>query len=357
MSAADELLVLDRAMIERCLRDVDALDTVERCLRAHHRGHTELPDEGYMAWANEHGAYSRSVAMLGAVHEAGRHLFGLKVINAATSNPARGLDRAGGLALMFDPDTARPRLMAEAGLLSALRTAAYTAISLRHFGPPEPTSVSVLGCGALARMHLQVLAASTASLTTAYVYDVAPERATDLAAWARRRTPGLAVQVAGDPAACVASSEVLITVTISATPYIPMSWFAKPTFIAHVSLDDVLPETFAGASAIFVDDEEMVAANPRRILGQLICSGAVGRSGSGARPRLTGSLGQVLAGEVEGVRPAAGHVISNPFGLAILDVALLGAVEDAARRLGEGIRMNLVDGIGPWPRGSRTAAV
>ena len=77
-----------------------------------------------MTWTNSRGAYSRSVAMLGAVHETGRDLLGLKVINAAVSNPALGLDRAGGLAFLYDPDTARLRLMAEAGLLSALRTAA-----------------------------------------------------------------------------------------------------------------------------------------------------------------------------------------------------------------------------------------
>ncbi len=89
----------------------------------------------------------------------------------------------------------------------------------------------------------------------------------------------------------------------------------------------------------------MVAANPRRILGRLIRDGEVGRSGSASRPRITGSLGQVIAGEVDGVRPVGGHVVANPFGLAILDVAVLAAVEDAARARGEGMRLNLVDGL------------
>ncbi len=349
MAAADDILVLDRPAVERCLADVDVLAVVENCLRAHHRRQTELPDEGYMTWTNSRGAYSRSVAMLGAVHEPGRDLFGLKVINAAVSNPELGLDRAGGMAFLYDPETARPRLMAEAGLLSALRTAGYTAVSLRHLGPAEPESVSVLGCGALARMHLRVLAAHLPSLRTAYVHDLIPERAAGLAQWAGHAIPSLRVEPVGEPEPCVARSGILVTVTVSPAPYIPPSWFAGPAFIAHVSLDDVLPETFASASAIFVDDEEMVAANPRRVLGRLIADGAIGRSGSGQRPRVTGSLGQVIDGEVEAVRPVTGHVVSNPFGLAILDVALLGAVEAAAISRGEGLRINLVDGLAGGP--------
>ena len=345
MATADDMLVLDRAMIERCLADVDVLAVVEHCLRAHHRRLTVLPDEGYLAWTNALGAYSRSVAMHGAVREPGRDLFGLKVINAATSNPESGLDRAGGFAFLFDAETARPRLMAEAGSLSALRTAAYTAVSLRYLGPAEPDCVSVLGCGALARMHLLVLEAALPSLTTACVYDVVPERATRLAGWAASAVPRLRVEVAPDPQACVARSAVLITVTVSAVPYLPPSWFSRPAFIAHVSLDDLLPETFAAASAIFVDDEDMVAANPRRILGRLIDEGTVQRSASPATPRVTGSLGQVIEGEVAAVRPGGGHVISNPFGLAILDVAVLAAVADAAGHLGEGVHLNLVDGL------------
>jgi ornithine cyclodeaminase/alanine dehydrogenase-like protein (mu-crystallin family) len=346
VAIADDMLVLDRMMVERCLTGVDVLAVVENCLRSHRRGETELPEEGYMTWTNQHGAYSRSLAMLGAVHQGDRHLFGLKVINAATSNPALGIDRAGGLAFMFDPETARPRLMAESGVLSALRTAAYTAVSLRVLGPARISSVSVLGCGSLARMHLDVLAAAIPGLTTAYVHDIVPGRAANLARWAHDRWPGLRVEAVEDAAVCVARSNVLITVTVSAAPYVPLAWFTQPTFIAHVSLDDVLPETFAGSSAIFVDDEEMVVANPRRILGRLISEGRVHRSESTEAPRVTGSLGQVLDGEIEGVRPVEGHVISNPFGLAILDVALLGAVENVARRMGEGISINLVDGLG-----------
>jgi ornithine cyclodeaminase len=345
MAAADELLVLDRAMVERCLVGVDVLELVADTLKSHYRGLTELPDEGYLTWTNQEGAYSRSVAMPGAVRQPDRHLYGLKLINAATSNPARSIDRAGGFAFLFDSETARPRLMAEAGLLSALRTAACTVVALRELGPREPSSAAILGCGALARMHLRLLAATTPSLDTAHVYDLVPQRAAGFGEWARDHAAGIRVVVADHAADCVARSEVLITVTISSAPYIPLSWFTAPSFIAHVSLDDLLPETFAGAAAIFVDDENMVAANPRRILGQLMTNGQIGRSGSAQSPRITGSLGEVLDGAVQGVRPGAGHVISNPFGLAILDVALLGAVEEAARRDGEGIRMNLVDGF------------
>ena len=49
------------------------------------------------------------VAMPGGIRSPGRDaVLGLKVINGSLSNPARGLARAQGLVMVFDPLTARP---------------------------------------------------------------------------------------------------------------------------------------------------------------------------------------------------------------------------------------------------------
>src|SRR5439155_24920218 len=160
---AVQLRVLDRAQVRACLASVDVPGVVADTLVRHARGATVLPAEGYLPWTNSVGAYCRSVAMLAAVRGADgttspADLYGLKLINAAVSNPARGMERAGGLGFLFDQETGRPRLMAEAGLLSAARTAGYTVVSLRQLGPSGWGSASLLGAGTLARAHVDAMA-------------------------------------------------------------------------------------------------------------------------------------------------------------------------------------------------------
>lgn len=60
----------------------------------------------------------------------------------------------------------------------------------------------------------------------------------------------------------------------------------------------------------------------------------------GARA-LDGTLGQVLGGQRPAIRPGSGFVVSKPFGMAILDVALIDAVHRVALDLGPGHSLTL----------------
>jgi ornithine cyclodeaminase len=131
--------------------------------------------------------------------------------------------------------------------------------------------------------------------------------------------------------------------TTSRSPYIEPSWFRPGSFVAHVSLDDVTEEVFLQAEALFVDDVTLIRDNPRRILGRLMAEGKISEPGASARTGrgITGTLGDVLTGRREAVRPADGVVVSNPFGMSILDVGLLQQVAAAADAEGLGLPVRL----------------
>jgi ornithine cyclodeaminase len=337
-----ELRVLDRGMVEQCVAAFNPLDVVASVLKSHANRETVLPAEAYMEWSNRSDAYCRSLAMPGGLLADGEPVYGMKVINAAVSNPAIGLDRAGGIVMLFDPETARPRLLADAGYLSALRTAAYSLLSLRHLGPLVCESASIIGCGYLAREHLRLMARTHPGITTVHIFDLDPRRAAALADWAGQHLPGVRVVLCDTARQAVAASPVLITLTTSRQPYIPSKWFEQAGFVAHVSLDDLAEDVFLDAEAIFVDDIELVRDNPRRILGRLMADGKV-REPDSPDPgcRIASTLGEILAGRREAVRPSGGVVVSNPFGMSILDIGLLEKVARAADGAGLGRRLEL----------------
>jgi ornithine cyclodeaminase len=342
----EQLRFLDRAAVDDCLRKIDPADVIAATLRHHAQGRTELPPEGYLSWTNSEGAYSRAIAMLGAVPSGGGTAYGMKLINASVSNPRHGMERAGGLSFLFDPETARPVTVAEAGRLSAVRTAAYTVVSLRELGPPDWDAVGLIGTGMLAATHVDLLVDAFPALRRVHVYDLDPDRAAAFRRTVGARHPGLTVEVAPDARAVAAGAPVLITVTTSNDPYLPAEWLPAGGFVAHVSLGDLTEEVFLGAEALYVDDAELIQDNPRRIMGRLMREGSLvwphdPGAPTGAGRVIDGSLGQVLLGQVPARRPSTGYVVSNPFGMAVLDVALMNAVAAVAEQVDAGQRLAL----------------
>jgi ornithine cyclodeaminase len=333
--------LLTKGDVSACLAHIDPVAAVEDALRLHTTGQSVLPGEAYMPWTNSQGAYCRSLAMPGALGNGPNGVIGLKVINAAVSNPQSGIPRAGGFTTLFDFETGQPRLLADGALISALRTAAYTISSLNHLGPVEFDSVALIGCGNLGQVHAQLLRRYIPAVRHLQLFDVRSEAADSLAKMWTADGRGTAT-VCSSARQAAKDAEVLITLTTSVAPYIDLSWLDARAFVAHVSLADLRAEVFTGARAIYVDDVELVEQNPRRILGTLLRDGAVARSARPTGgPHVAGTLGEVLCGVVDAVRPTEGIVVSNPFGMSILDLEVLNRVDSIATKAGIGALVDL----------------
>ncbi|HST49752.1 ornithine cyclodeaminase family protein [Jatrophihabitans sp.] len=336
---AEAFRILTRGDVRGALARADPVATIEAALRAHAEGRTVLPAEAYLPWRNAEGAYCRSLAMPGGLFDSDPPILGMKLINAAVSNPAAGIPRAGGFTVAFDAETGRPSLLAEGALISALRTACYTVASLRVLGPERFARMAILGCGYLARVHVELIERYFPDVTQLDVHDVRTAAAQALVDhWTR--LPGRTATVHEQPRTAVAESPVVITLTTSDTPYLLESWLPKEVFIAHVSLDDLTADVLQDAD-IFVDDIDLVRDNPRRILGRLLNEGGVVQRPDTGRAGLLGTLGEVLTGAIPAVRPDGRRVVSNPFGMAVLDLALLRLVQQAAAEQDLGVPVDL----------------
>lgn len=327
------LHVLSGEDVAAALGRLDPVAVVADTLAAHARGATTLPDEAYLPWHTGSGASARSLALPGAVW-GDRPAIGLKVINSSLENPDRGLPRAEGLTFLFDRATARPIAMMPAAAVSATRTAAYTALSVRLLGAPPVDRVAVLGAGALARVHVDLLAAELPEATFV-AHDVVPARAA-----------ALGHGVAETAREAVEGSGLVVCTTTTTTGYIALDWLRPGALVAHVSLDDVLPEVVTGADLLVVDDWDLVAADDRRVLGRMWRDGAVTGPGGerfvdGAGRRVDATLADVVSGAHPGRAGIRDVVLSNPFGMGVLDVALAGAVLDDALDHGSGTTLRL----------------
>ncbi|MEV0728039.1 ornithine cyclodeaminase [Polymorphospora sp. NPDC050346] len=345
-----ELLYLSRAHVIECLDGVDPVAVTAEALRLHTLGDTILPDEAYLPWQTKAGHSARSLGMPGAIRTDDGLVLGMKVINASLGNPANGLARSQGLLMMLDAETAYPWAVMESAYISALRTAAVTAVAAQRLGPDPIGRLAVLGCGTLAQVHLRLLPSVLEKLAEISVFDLDPARSAGLADALRADpdTGHLAVTSAGTARECVEGADLVLAVTVTTEGYIAYDWLKPGALIAHVSLDDVLPEVVTRADLVFVDDWGLVSHDDRRLLGRMWRAGTLRDADGAYRPgatpdpdaaRVHGSLGDVIAGRHPGRSAPTDIVLSNPFGMSILDVALGAVVAETARERGLGLRI------------------
>ena len=334
------LRYLTRAQVIECCDAVDLVHVVEDALRMHARGEVLLPSEAYLGWRTEDGSPARSLAMPGGLRYDDGPALGVKVMNGSLANRARGVARAEGLLLLFDSETAWPTTLMEAAYISAMRTAAVTAVTAAHLGAPDLDRLAVIGCGTLARAHLSLLAETLPGLTTVSLYDSDARRAKQLADELRCE-PDFRLEVveAADVRGCVRDARLVVPVTTTTDGYIAYDWLEPGTIVAHVSLDDALPEVLDRADVVLVDDWGLVSEDSRRLIGRQFRAGMV-RAADGSYPpdcapvegarRIDGTIGDVLVGRHQGRRTPDDTVLSNPFGMSILDVAVGHAVTRVA---------------------------
>jgi len=346
----ESVLFLNRSAVRACIAALDISAVIADVLRDHAAKCAIIPEEGYLAWTIASGAYCRSIAMLGGLQRSSGAVYGLKIINAVISNPQYGVERAGGFSFLFDTETARARVIAEAGYLSAVRTAGYSVLSIEQLGQASWDSASLIGCGTQAEVHLDMLVRRFPGFRDLYVFDLDLGRAEQFMEKITGKYPELRGRVTGTARDAVRSGRVVITVTTSSSAYIPAAWIEPGSFVAHVSLDDLMEDVFRSTEALYVDDVDLAKGNPRRILGHLLQEGHVSwpaddastGADSATVAAITGTLGMVLEGMCPIVRPSTGYVVSNPFGMSILDVGVIAAVhrQDLLQRLGQVLELH-----------------
>jgi ornithine cyclodeaminase/alanine dehydrogenase-like protein (mu-crystallin family) len=330
---------LNRAEVVASAAELDPVEVVRHVVAMHAKGRTTLPDEAYLGWQTADGVTARSLALPGAVWGPEPAL-GTKVICSSLANPARGLPRAHGLIMLFDRETARPVALMEGAHLSALRTSAYTALSMVLLGPSEPEKVAVVGCGTLGDAHVRLIA-GRAPGTEFVLFDHVDDRRDELLR--ALDEVGVPCCPAGSVREAVSGAGVIVTTTTTTEPYLEYGWLSPGALVAHVSLDDVLPEVVQRAGLVIVDDWPLVSGDGRRLLGRMYRAGELtGPADEAAREPVAGArrvdatLGDVLTGRHPGRTSEEQVVLSNPFGMGILDVQLAAAVLGVAQAAGRG---------------------
>src|SRR5690625_598858 len=84
-------------------------------------------------------------------------LFSVKYVNGHPLNPARGLQTVTAFGVLADVDNGYPVFVAEMSLLTALRTAALSALAARELAQPDAQVHALIGAGSQAEFQALVI--------------------------------------------------------------------------------------------------------------------------------------------------------------------------------------------------------
>lgn len=260
----------------------------------------------------------------------GRLYVAAKINANFPENPRRRLPTIQGLVALFDGADGRRLAVMDSIEVTALRTAAATAVAARVLARPDAHTVALCGCGAQAAYQVRALAA-VRQVSSVLVHDRAGDRAAALAARLSSEI-GVAVSVAADWPAAARAADMIVTCTTSTAPILHAGDVGAGTFVAAVGADnpakqEIEPALLA-AARVFVDSLEQAAA-----MGDLhhaIDAGVMSAADC------EGELWEVVSGRRPGRRSETEITIFDSTGVALEDVAAAALVYERAVAAGRG---------------------
>jgi ornithine cyclodeaminase/alanine dehydrogenase-like protein (mu-crystallin family) len=242
--------------------------------------------------------------------------FGAKLISVFHENFARGMQSHQGLIILFEPGTGAPVCVVHAGEVTAIRTAAASAVATDALARKDARRLALLGYGEQAATHARAIQKIRA-LESISVWGRSPDRAR---AFADRMQAELTVPVtaARDVREAVAEADIICTVTSATEPILKGDWVRPGT---HLNL---VGSGYAGPAEVdndLVVRSRFIADSREGVLhqgGEFLRAKAAGLVGD---EHIVAEIGQVLAGEIEGRRSAEEITVYKSLGHVVQDLA------------------------------------
>lgn len=323
--------ILDQAQVTELLPMKECIEVMERALRTLAEGGAMLPLRTVLKLPEGRGAFGVMPAHLSAPSA-----LGLKAIAVFPGNEGTQLDSHQGLVVLFAPDTGAPIAIMDASSITAIRTAAVSAVATRALANPGAGDLALLGSGVQARSHLEAMAV-VRPLRRVRAWSPNQGRLAAFAAWAGNRF-GAGVETVSSAEAAVREADIICTTTSSREPVVEARWLAPGVHINAVGSSiptarELDSRTVAGARLV-VDRRES-ALNEA---GDFLIARAEGVI---TDAHIVGELGEVLLGTVPGRRSPAEWTIFKSLGLAIEDLAAAHHVLGKAESRGVGLVTHL----------------
>jgi len=299
---------LDRERVAGLLSMEAAISLMEQTFRSLAAGECLQPLRSLMWLPDGNGilgmmpGYARSPDILG-----------IKVITIFHANGALGLPSHQGVVMLFDAKTGTPLLMLDASAITAIRTAAASALATRLLARPDATHLAILGTGEQAERHIEAITL-VRQLDRITIWG---RNSTHAQTLARKFEKACLVSIANTVQEAVNDADIICTVTASREPILLGEWIPEGAHINAVGACTPATRELDTAavlrSRLFTDRYESLFHEAGEFL-------IPKKEGLLTETDTQGELGEVLTGAKQGRRDAAEITLFKSLGIAAEDL-------------------------------------
>ena len=309
----------------------DCIDAMTDALRTLAQGGALLPLRQIVRLPNGRNAFGLMPAALD-----NPPALGAKVITVFPGNDATPYDSHQGAVLLFETQFGRLIAILDASTITALRTAAVTAVATRLLARPDASTLALLGAGVQAVTHFESIGL-VRPITEVRIWSRSGDRARVFAERFGRTGPRIIVCPTARDA--VDGADIVCTLTSSREPVLLGEWLAPGTHVNAVGAIAPARELDSAAVAkarLYTDRRESALNEAAEFL-------VPKREGLIGDDHIVGEIGELLVdpARIPGRRSADEITVFKSLGLAIEDIAAARRIYDRALATGAGSWLQL----------------
>lgn len=325
MAATPSLLYLSRADIESLsFSPRDVFTVVHDAYLMKGEGGVESPPKRGIVPAE--GATIRAMK----AYLPGIPACGVKWISAYPYKVDAKVPTITGILVLNAPDTGLPIAVMDCAWITAMRTAASTAVSARYLAKQESASVGIVASGLQGRTNLEALCEHF-PIQNVFAYDHKEANAKRYAKDIKAKH-GVDVHVVKSAEAAVKEADIVVTslpVTKEPKPFLELRHFKEGALVCLLDFDASLVGSGYSEADLFVCDD----------VEQLSFFKSIGYCQGVSHP--DADLGKVVARRVSGRRTKDQRIVAMNLGIGLLDIALGHALYCRAVDRGVGVSLPL----------------
>jgi ornithine cyclodeaminase len=315
-----KLLILNEHDVERLLTMRECIGVMEEALTALARGEVHNPLRHMIRGEGAKGI----LGLMPSYRGGSQPHYGLKEVCVFPGNPALGLDTHLGAVLLHSGETGQLMAVMNASAITAIRTAAVSAVATKLLARKNARSLAIIGAGVQAKSHLEAIPL-VREIDDIRIVSGTPAKAEALA--------GKNARVVASVEEAVRGADIVVTATSSREPILRRDWLKDGVHInavgSSIAVARELDSATVAAASLFVDRRESTTNESGDYLFAL-------REGAITDSHIRAEIGEILTGQAQGRTSESEITLFKSLGLAVEDLASAQFLFEKASREGSG---------------------
>lgn len=316
MNNTENILYLSKSdIIKIGLEMAEIIDIVERVFQEKAKGNVEMPPKP--------GIHPEPDAFIHAMPAYVPALSGaaVKWVSGYPQNPDKGLPYITGLLILNQPETGIPLSVMDATWITAMRTAAASAVAAKYLANPDPKTLAIIGCGVQGRSHTDAMSVAFPSIDAVNVYDISAENLDAFIMEMSERFSSISFRKCDSPRDTVTDADIIVTagpIKKTPEPGIEAGWVKPGAFASPVDFDTYWRRDALGEFQKIITDD-VPQFHYYRQNGYF-----------GVFPDIYADLADIVSSKRTGRESPDERIMSMHLGLAIEDAAVAPRLYDRA---------------------------